>query len=130
MKARVWRAVRGVLPVVLCLLAGCAPGRREPTFDPDAISEAYRRASGALMWPGASRAFLVTPEGDLYNGEWRVRFEPSAGGIAAGAPRVIAAEERWLPVLHWTRRAGDVRFAFEAAALGASRDSNLIVSLV
>src|SRR5437867_5134146 len=109
------------------LAAGCARGPR--AFDPDAVPEAYRRPTGALMWPGATRAFLVTPDGDLYNGDWRVRFDASGGGAAAGPPRTIAAEDRWLPVLHWTRRAGDIRFAFEAAAVGSPRDSNLVVSL-
>jgi hypothetical protein len=108
-------------------LGGCAP--RAPQFDPDSVPEAYRRPTGALMWPGATRAFLVTPAGDLYNGEWRVRFDLSAGGTHADPPRVIAAEDRWLPVLHWTRHAGDVRFEFEALAMAAPRDSNLIVSL-
>jgi len=116
-----------LLVTATALTAACAPAPR--SFDPDAIPEAYRRPTGALMWPGATRAFLVTPEGDLYNGEWRVRFDPSAHGAAAGPPRAIAAEDRWLPVLHWTRRAGNVRFEFEAAAAGSPRDSNLIVSL-
>src|SRR6266487_444493 len=117
------------LVVAVTLLAGCAPGGHAPAFDPDSVPDAYHRPSGALMWPGASRAFLATPGGDLYNGAWRVRLLPFGDGAAAGPPRVIAAEERWLPVLHWTRRAGDLRFAFEAAALGVPRYSNLIVSL-
>src|SRR5262249_5371601 len=41
----------------LGLAAGCTP--RAPSFDPDTIPEAYHRATGALMWPGATRAFLV-----------------------------------------------------------------------
>ena len=127
MKRAVMPAVAMLLVAATCLGAGCA--RHARTFDPDSIPEAYRRPTGALMWPGATRAFLVTPEGGLYNGEWRVRFDASAGGAAAGPPRAIAAEDRWLPVLHWTRRAGDVQFAFEAAALGSPRDSNLVVSL-
>ena len=117
-----------VLLLLAGLVAGCAP--RAPSFDPDTIPEAYRHATGALMWPGATRAFLVTPEGDLDNGDWRVRFDLSAAGAPAMPPRVIAAEDRWLPVLHWTRRAGDTRFEFEAVAVAAPRDSNLIVSLV
>jgi len=121
------RSAPFLLAAALAIAAGCAPAPR--TFDPDAIPEAYRRPTGALMWPGATRAFFVTPEGDLYNGEWRVRFDPSASGSLAGPPRAIAAEDRWLPVLHWTRRAGDVRFEFEAVAAGSPRDSNLIVSL-
>src|SRR5512145_2298133 len=110
-----------------CLALSCAPGAAR--FDPDSVPEAYRRPTGALMWPGASRAYLVTPEGDLYNGEWQVRFDANAGGANAGPPRAIAAEERWRPVLHWIRRSGDVRFAFEAAAVGSARDTNLVVSL-
>ena len=59
-----------LIGAALALDAGCAPAPR--TFDPDAIPETYRRPTGALMRPGATRAFLVTPEGDLYNGEWVV----------------------------------------------------------
>src|SRR5204862_7088538 len=65
-----------VLLLLAWLVAGCAS--RAPSVDPDTIPEAYRHASGALMWPGATRAFLVTPEGDLYNGDWRVHFDLSA----------------------------------------------------
>ncbi len=115
-------------------LASCGPflPPRGATFDPDTIPEAHALATGALMWPGAARAFLVTPAGDLYNGEWGVRLLPVADDVPAGAPRAIAAEERWMPVLRWNRAAGRVRFEFEATASPqpAPRDSGLLVSLV
>ena len=127
MKAAAARSAARLWIAASCIACGCS---REPApFDPDTIPEAYRRPTGALMWPGATRSYLVTPAGDLYNGAWQVWFEAVAGGEPAGAPRVIAAEERWLPVLRWTRRAGDVRFAFEAVTLGSPRDSNLVASL-
>ena len=126
--------------VVLALLPACGPGR----FDPDTVPEAYRRSTAALMWPGATRAFQITPAGDLYNGAWIVRVRAAAAGAPAGAPRVIAFEDRWLPVAHWSRTSGSVRWDFEAVALpeagppgrrpspvsgAAPRDSGFLVSL-
>ncbi len=104
---------------------------RAGAASPDDVPEAYARPTGALMWPGASRAYLVTPEGDLENGDWRVTFAASAAGETLGSPRAIAAEDRWMPVLRWDRRSGPVRFEFEAVACpaGAARDTGLFVSL-
>ncbi len=127
-----------ILPVTLAtalLLGGCAPsgpGPRAQRFDPDSIPEAYARSTAALMWPGATRAWQITPAGDLYNGEWQVRLIPSAGADSAAAPHVVAFEERWCPVAHWTRRSGDVRWDFEAVALPepAPRDSGLVASVL
>lgn len=127
----------GVLALILALGAsslapGCAGRVRQPVaFDPDTIPDAYARTSGALMWPGATRAFRVTPEGNLENGAWVVRVIPVAAGDTAGPPRVIAAEERWRPVLRWTRRGGGVTWRFEAVALPqpAPADTGVLVSL-
>ncbi len=84
------------------------------------------------MVPLATRAFLVTPDGDLENGDWRVAFQVSANGKLGLPPRAIAAEDRWLPVLRWNRNAGEVRFEFEAVAFSepAPRDTGLLVSMV
>src|SRR6185503_19003884 len=91
--------------IALLALAGCGGKRSEraatAAFDPDTIPEAYARSTAALMWPGATRAFQITPEGDLYNGEWRVLVRPSVAGTPAAAPRAIAYEERWRPIAHW-----------------------------
>src|SRR5438046_10731431 len=87
----VFRSTRrrlGLLVLTPLLLAGCA--RHESSsaraWDPDSIPEAYAHPSGALMWPGAARAWYVTPEGHLYNGDWQLSIAPRAGGATA-APR-------------------------------------------
>ena len=137
-RARLRPRVSVTLPVALVatvMIAGCAGnggGPRARRFDPDSIPEAYARSTAALMWPGATRAWQITPAGDLYNGEWQVRLLPRAGADSAAAPRVIAFEERWRPVAHWTRRAGEVRWDFEAVALPgpAPRDSGLLASIL
>lgn len=121
--------------VALCaggLCAGCSASPRVATLDadPDSIPEAYAVATGALMRPGATRSFLVEGSGDLFNGAWRMRVRPMGAGVMADSPRAIAAENRWLPVLHWRRDAGVVRWDFEAAALPAPGrgDTSLVVS--
>ena len=131
------RARKPAIALLLIILAcvGCEGRRAEaplPAFDPDSIPDAYRGSTAALMWPGATRAFQIRPDGDLYNGEWMVRFAPMADGQAAGPPRVIAYEERWRPVAHWRRWSGRVRWDFEALALPGpgARDSGLVVSLL
>ncbi len=125
------------------LAAGCAgddAGRAARVFDPDSVPEAFARSTAALMWPGATRAWQVTPEGDLYAGEWQVSFLPASGpagadatapAIDAGSPQTIAFEERWLPVAHWRRVSGDVRWDFEAVALPgpAASDTGLVASV-
>ena len=68
-------------------LAGCGCERGASpivSFDPDSVPQAYRGSTAALMWPGARRAFQILPDGDLYNGEWVVRFDLSADGTSAG----------------------------------------------
>ncbi len=134
------RSGRSPLPlatiILACALAAAGCGERVPSgagrpFDPDSLPEAYARSTAALMWPAATRAWQITPEGDLYDGEWLVRLVPSAGPDTAGPPRAIAFEERWLPVAHWRRGSGPVRWDFEAVALPerAPRDSGLIASV-
>jgi len=126
-----------VCGAALGLASGCAwPGKganeRSLAFEPDSIPEAYARSTAALMVPGATRSFQITPAGDLYNGAWRVRIHPAAEGESAAAPRRIAYLDRWLPVAAWTRRSGDVAWRFEAVAFPgpAVRDSGLIASLL
>src|SRR5262245_2267775 len=69
------------------------------------------------MWPGATRAYQVTADGDLFNGAWFVRVRPAADGVPAGAPPVLAAQDRWCPVLRWSRASGPVVWDFEAVAV-------------
>ena len=97
-----------------------------------AYTEAFSRSTAALVWPGATRAFQITPAGDLYDGAWTVRIQPREArtGAIAAAPRVIAFEDRWLPVAHWLRRGDDIRWSFEAFAWPADGDTNLYVSLL
>src|SRR5439155_2383425 len=99
------------LVAVAACLFGCAQApHREGgavAFDPDRIPEAYARSTAALMWPAATRAFQITPAGDLYNGAWTVRVRPVVEGggrdSVASPPRVVAFEDRWLPIAHWNR---------------------------
>ena len=117
-------------------LAGCAAPedsrRFAREFDPDSVADAFSRPSGALVLPGAARGFQVEDTGNLYGGAWRVAFSPAVDGAPAAAPSRIASLDRWRPVLHWTRRSGDVRFEFEAVAFAppAPADTQLVVSLV
>ena len=123
------------LAAVLISLAGCArerPGANDAAWSPpDSVPDAYTRPTAALMWPGTSRAYQVLPSGDLYNGEWRVRFTLASGSDSAAAPRAIAYEDRWLPVTRWVRRAPGLRWEFEAVSFPepAPRDTGLMVSL-
>jgi len=117
------------------LVTGCTTttaDRASRAFDPDSVPEAFARSTAALMWPGATRAWQITPEGGLYAGEWQVDFQPTCDGRTAAAPRTIAFEDRWLPVAHWRRTSGDVRWDFEAVALPgpAARDSGLVASVL
>jgi hypothetical protein len=112
---------------------GCArtPEKNAPTTGV-AVREAYARSTAALMWPGATRAFQITPSGDLYNGEWRVLVQASVGGSLASSPEAIAYEDGWRPIARWERANEGVIWSFEAVALPgpATGDSALIVSLV
>src|SRR5262245_18762889 len=116
----------------LCALpvAGCREGSIA-SFDPDSIPDAYSEPTGALMTPRSTRAWEVTRSGDLYNGAWVLRVLPMAGSDSASSPRRIAAEDRWIPVLHWVRRSGTVRWVFSATAANAPapRDTQLMASL-
>ena len=87
------RAVPELLFALALLAAGCGRAASPPApaaraFDPDSIPEAYRHSVAALAWPGATRAFEVTPAGDLYNGEWRLRISAPAMGRLSAPMRV------------------------------------------
>lgn len=109
-----------VAVAALYVLAGCGP-RHETDRDwsPDSIPDAYRKSVAALMWPGATRSFQVTPEGDFFNGAWLVRVSAHAGADTAVVPAVVAYRDRWCPVVRWTRWSGRVRWDFEAVAAPA-----------
>src|SRR5262245_53755175 len=98
--------------------------------EPDSIPDAFARPGAALLWPGMPRAFHVDEQGRLGNGLWRVSFTLAGG--APSYPRRIVYEDRWLPVVHWTRHDGAVRWDFEAVAYPARADTDsvLAVSLV
>jgi hypothetical protein len=132
---------------LLAALAGCGEWSSRlgsGSIEPDSTPEAYRFSTAALAWPGATRAFQVTPRGDLSNGDWMLRMRPSSGPALAGPPRAVAFEGRWRPPAFWTRTSGPVRWDFQAVALPetgvpsatyrgssvpAPRDSGLLVSL-
>lgn len=112
----------GLAIAIAMLASGCARDSKRSAetvraFDPDSVPEAYRYSMAALAWPGATRAFQITPAGDLYNGEWTLRITGTSAGAACDSPRVIAYEDRWMPVAHWVRRSGALRWEFEAVAL-------------
>jgi len=69
------------------------------------------------MWPGATRAFQASSSGDLYNGVWLLHVAPTVDGIAASPAQSVAYEDRWCPVVRWTRHSKGVRWDFEAVAL-------------
>jgi hypothetical protein len=117
-----------LLLAVVSLALSCRAAPPAPAFDPDGMPDAYRSATGALMEPGTTRAWRITSAGGFDNGAWQVRVAPSSGGIAADPPRRIAAEDRWLPVLHWTRASGPVRWEFSAVC-AAQRDTQLVASV-
>src|SRR5262245_6007873 len=127
-------ALPALAVMAACACASCGP-RSEPrpstSFDPDSIPDAFAHSTAALMWPGTSRAWQITPEGDLYDGEIQAHIEAASGSASAPAPKVIAYEGRWLPVAHWWRRSQDVEWRFEGVAFPepAPRDSQLVASL-
>lgn len=95
-------------------LAGTPP---PAAWEPDSVADAFASPSAALMWPGAARSYFVDSGGNLGNGVWRVDVSAAAEGVPASSPRRIAYEDRWMPVAHWTKHAGGVRWEFEAVAL-------------
>jgi hypothetical protein len=111
-----------VLAMALAVSAGCGSSRspdQVAAFDPDSIPEAFARPSGALMWPGATRAVLVDSVGNLWNGAWLARAGGAVDGVVLPPPRTVAYEERWCPVVRWKRTAENVTWEFEAVALPA-----------
>ncbi len=91
--------------------------------------EIFRVSVAALMWPGATRSFLISCDGTLYNGEWVTRLALSADAVPADSPRAIVYEADALPIAHWRQRNGDVEWTCEAAALPSPQDSGLIASV-
>ena len=117
------------LLAISAALSGCGAPAPESAWDPDSVADAFAQPSGALMWPGLARSFLVDSGGALLNGLWSVQFTPSAGGTPAGPPPRIASEERWLPVLRWNRASGDVHWRFEAVGRPARSDSDSVLAV-
>lgn len=125
-------AFGAVASLLAALLAACAPSPEpSPDFDPNTVPEAYLHSSAALMVPGATRAFWITPRGDFYNGSWDVLLRPTVDGDTASLPETIAFEDRWLPVAHWRRANAGVRWSFEAVAFApTSSDTGLFASVL
>ena len=129
------RAVSALAVVSLWIwLAGCRPAEPDDhavAFDPDTIPDAFSSPTAALMYPGTSRSFQVTPEGNLYNGEMVVRIAAASDGAPSAAPKRIAYLDRWVPIAAWNRSNGDVHWHFEGVVHSFwSQDTNLVVSLL
>jgi hypothetical protein len=133
------RRVAGLGIALACAaLIGCSRGSDLATqegalrFDPDSIPDAYARPTAALMAAGATRGYEITPDGDLYNGEWKVKVQAAVDGRTASAPARIAYLERWMPVAAWKRANGEVAWRFEAVAFQPpiAGDTGLVVSLL
>lgn len=91
--------------------------------------EAFRRSTAALMWPEASRSFLITPDGGLDNGEWVTRIEMVTDGGRPLHAEAITARCDGLPILGWQGRERDVTWDVEAVALGSPWDSGAVASV-
>jgi len=126
MRPTLWLLAASLLSLS-CRTATAPPS----SFDPDRVADAFSTPTGALMEPGTTRAWRVTAAGGFDNGAWQVRVAPSRAGVTAEPPHRIAAEERWLPILQWTRANGGVRWDFSAVAREAEapRDSQLLASI-
>jgi hypothetical protein len=129
------RAAKALALVSLWIwLGGCVPSVTSDhavAFDPDTIPDAFSSSTAALMSPGASRSFQVTPEGNLYNGEVVVRIAAACDGVSSGTPKRIAYLERWIPIAAWNRSNGDVQWHFEGVVQTFSpQDTGLVVSLL
>jgi hypothetical protein len=118
----------GLAVVALGAWVGTDPSRAARAFDPDLVPDPFAAATAPLLWPKATRAFLVDSAGDLENGSWRTRIEAVTGGERVFGPRVIAFEDRWRPVAHWVRRRNGIEFEFEGVALPAPAERRLALT--
>jgi len=114
--------------VIGCVGLAALPNRsahakpRAPTSDP------FRRATAALLWPGATRSFFVSGSGVCSNGEWQTVFEPSHDGLPAHEAHAVACSDDDLPVLHWEMDNSPLTWYFEAVAVPGP-DSILFASV-
>src|SRR5262245_61689078 len=114
MTVRSWWHWVGIASLSL-VLSGCRQARwTDTSAASDSTEDAYQSSVAGLLCPGATRSFQVTAAGDLFNGAWLVRVEPRAEGVIAGRPHRISYEDRWCPVVRWTRSSGTTRWEFEA----------------
>jgi hypothetical protein len=116
----VGRTVLALLGPLLAVAGGTAD---------EAAKEAFSQPTAALMWPGATRSFLVTPLGGLDNGEWVTQFHCSANKLRADSMTAIRYSSQSLPVASWSLHGGDIMWKFEGVAFPGRSLTSLAVTV-
>src|SRR5438876_4354948 len=91
----------GALPALVLLSVLIGDGRTSSAAVSDAIRmsrEIFRQPCAALMWPGATRSFLITSIGSLDNGEWETRLDPATDDRPAEPPQAIEYRHDAIPI--------------------------------
>jgi hypothetical protein len=84
-----------------------------------ADSDAFNRSTAALLWPGATRSFLIDHGREFNNGEWVTRLSAAVDGSPAGDTKGIGFSADGMPIARWQMINRNVRWDFEAVALPA-----------
>jgi len=89
----------------------------------------FGRAPAALYWPGATRAFLVTGDGELDNGEWVTRIVTEIEGTRDTAVTTVFYWPPSIPVARTLRESRGVSWDLEAALLPAGQFGTPVASV-
>ena len=107
--------VLGVLPIVGCTERTQTSKEGQPS---SAQSDPFARKTGALMLPGAHRAFVVVDGETLFNGEWALSFRASRDGRPMDGPVAVRFEGQHPPCLVW--QLPDSLIAWHVSAVAGS----------